>query len=712
MTQRVKNAPFPIAADLQLNTSNFEGVVPGFTTIVSPLTVPNRHSAFLAHDNAKQLFKERWAEARRVRRTEALNRPARRGPIDFYNPFVQSALGRRELVKQRIEVGFEWFGGEIAGRHWPAFREEGLRSDSQHIFQRIVQLTRRKKHLLVGSDKGRVWKPDSKLLGLDAPYVSLNDVMRGGFRIDLDKTFASWGDLLAQLEQLALPCLPHAVVAYECPRTGAIQNPHLWYLLPYGSAVWWAPDDPRCRKDIMRFFEGVIAGLCKTLLPLGADPGGLCNPLKGKNPLSPFWTVKIWNDNVFPRLSEWALHVDTRTNLSVMARESAAAVSGLRKKQSNIVFATCQTWAFDELRRMHRSEDPDYLAGLEDRAQLAVFLFDRLRPRTTASFERPRQALAVLDKVAEYAAAHWDPARLKAKDRDRGACADEVAGLSLRERQKIGAQYAASKQAARSLEATINAVLALQAEGLPTTKVAVAKRASLSRSTVVRHWQSAIDSAAQRAPASTIPLTTAATPTEGECVRRCIGKKRSHGLLKHGAMDCRDATADLDILPDQIDMTSPQTTEGTFLSSYADPLPGWNISTDNPTSPMNAPHVRQARNSDPIRVGNSLRSNSRSLIQGVEIREGTTIPQGKSRQRLLQCSRRRFPDGPEARGLRLRESGGPGWKPLPTGGRRLSETNNPARLDPNDERLHPLVRHLLGRFPDLKIVTVVERQTT
>jgi hypothetical protein len=462
----------------------------------------------------------------------------------------------------------------------------------------------------------------------------------------------------------------------------------------------------------MRLFDGVIAGLCKALLPLGADPGGLCNPLKGKNPLSPFWTVKIWNDNVFPRLSEWALHVDTRTNFSVMARESAAAVSGLGKKQSNIVFSTCQTWAFDELRRMHRSEDPDYLAGLEDRAELAVFLFERIKPRTTASFERPRQALAVLDKVAEYAATHWDPARLKAKDRDRGACADEVAGLSLGERQKIGARYAASKQAAKSLEATINAVLALQAEGLPTTKVAVAKRAGLSRSTVVRHWQSAIDSAAQRAPASTIPMTTAATPTEGECVKRCIGKKRSSGLLKHGIIDCRDATANLDFLSGQIGTVSPQTTEGTFQSFRADPLPGWNNWTDNPTGPMNAPHVRRARNSDPIRVGNALRPKTRSLNQRLEIREGTIIPQGKPRQRLPQCSRRRFPDGPEARGLRLRESGGPGWKPLPTGGRRQPEASTPARLDPNDESLHPLVRHLLGRFPDLRIVTVVERQTT
>jgi hypothetical protein len=395
-----------------------------------------------------------------------------------------------------------------------------------------------------------------------------------------------------------------------------------------------------------------------------------------------------------------------------MARESAAAVSGLGKKQSNIVFSTCQTWAFDELRRMHRSEDPDDLAGLEDRAQLAVFLFERLRPRTTASFERPRQALAVLDKVAAYAATHWDPARLKAKDRDRGACADEVAGLSLRERQKIGARYASRKQAAKSLEAMVDAILALQAEGLPTSKAAVAKRAGLSRSTVVRHWQRAIDSAGQRVPASTITQTTAATPTKGECVNRCIGKKRSHGLLKRGAMDCRDATAGLDILPDQIDMISPQTTEGTFLSSSADPLPGWNISTDNPTGPMNASHVRPARNSDSTRVGNALRLNSRSLIQRLEMREGTTIPQGKPRQQLPQRSRRRFPDGPGARGIRLRESGGPGWKPLPTGGRRLSETNNPARLDPNDESLHPLVRHLLGRFPDLKIVTVVERRTT
>lgn len=711
MTERIEKVPSPIASDLRPNTSNFEGIVPGFTTIVPPSTIPNRHPAFSAHDNAKQLFEARWAESCCLRRTEALNRPARRGPVDFHNPFVQNALGRRELVRQRIEEGFVWFGGKIAGRHWPAFREEGLRSAGQHVLRRFVQLTRRKQHLLVGSDKGRVWHPDSKLLGLDAPYVTLNDVMRGGFRVDLDKTFASWDDLRASLEQLPLPCLPHAVVADECPRTGVVRNPHLWYLLPYGSEVWCAPDDPRCRKDIERFLSGVIAGICKTLLPLGADPGGLCNPLKGKNPLSPFWTVKVWNDNVFPRLSEWALHVDTRANLSVMARESAVAVSGLGKKQSNIVFSTYQNWAFDELRRMHRSEDPDYQVGLEDRALLAANLFERLKPRAISSFERPRQALAVLDKVVKYAAGRWDAARLKAKDRDRGACADEVDGLSLRERQKIGARYAARKQAAKSLDAMVNAILALQAEGFPTSKVAVAKGAGLSRSTVVRHWRSAIDSAAQRAPASTITHTTTAAPTEDECVRQCIGKKEYHGSLKHGFMDRPDPTVDLDVLPGQIDMISPQTTEGTSLSSCADPLTGWNISTDNPTGPMSAPHVRQARNSDPIRVGNALRSNSRSLSQRLEIREGTSIPQGEPRRRLPQRSRRRFPDGSEVGGLRLRESGALGGRSLLTGGRRQPESNYPARLDPSDESLHPLVRHLLGRFPDLQIVTVVERRT-
>ncbi|UVF22778.1 hypothetical protein HPT29_027555 (plasmid) [Microvirga terrae] len=710
MTERIEKVPFPIASDLRPIASNFEGIVPGFTTIVPPSTIPNWDPAFSAHDNAKQLFEARWAETRCLRRTEALSRPARRRPVDFHNPFFQNALSRRELVRLRIEEGFVWFGGEIAGRHWPAFCEEGLRSAGLHVLRRFVQLTRRKQHLLVGSDKGRVYHPDSKLLGLDAPYVTLNDVMRGGFRVDLDKTFASWDDLRASLEQLPLPCLPHAVVADECPRTGVVRNPHLWYLLPYGSEVWWAPDDPRCRKDIVRFLSGVIAGICKTLLPLGADPGGLCNPLKGKNPLSPFWTVKIWNDNVFLRLSEWALHVDTRANLSVMARESAVAVSGLRKKQSNIVFSTCQTWAFDELRRMHRSEDPDYQVGLEDRALLAANLFERLKPRAISSFERPRQALAVLDKVVEFAADRWDPARLKANDRDRGACAVEVAGLPLRERQKVGARYAASRQTAKSLEAMVNAILALQAEGLPTSKVAVAKRATLSRSTVVRHWQTAIDSAAQRAPASTISQTTTAAPTEDECVKRCIGRKEYHGSLKHGSMDRHDPTVDLDVLPGQIDMISPQGNEGTSLSSCADPLSGWNISTDTPADSMNAPHVTQARNGGPIRVGNALRPNLRSLTQGVEIREGATIPQGKPRHRLPQHSRRQFPDRPDGRGLRLREPGGPSWKPLPTGGRE-PEAKRPARLSPNDRSLDPLVRHLLGRFPDLQIVTVIERRT-
>lgn len=441
-----------------------------------------------------RVFETRWAEAQWLR--EVMSGIKERRPSstsrDGDDFFAERVLSRRDLVHRCLTDGFECFGEEIGGRFRVPFKEIGLRSDHSHILRRIVQLTPRTPRLMSGRTKDVMSKGDSKLLSLDNPWIVLNTEFRGIFRIDLDFTFSSWDALRYEIEQLMLPCLPHIVVGFEL-LDGSIERPHLLYLLPYESSVWFDPNDPRCRRDIMGLWRGVHAGITKAFLPLGAYPGALSNALRIKNPLSPFWSYRTWNETIFPDLSEWAGWVDTATSRATMIRESAAALSGMEKKASNILFTTFQEWVFALLREMHRHNDPVYVRAIpvKDRECLAEALFNALVSRASKVADNPKQAQAILYRVTTYAADHWDPNRV-ARDtsRDRGACAPDVHGVAgTASRQAIGGRYAAALRASRAVKALRSAVQAALTEGAHITKSEIARRSGLSRQTVLKHWE-------------------------------------------------------------------------------------------------------------------------------------------------------------------------------------------------------------------------------
>ncbi|MBD8877665.1 hypothetical protein [Roseibium polysiphoniae] len=335
---------------------------------------------------------------------------------------------------------------------------------------------------------------DAKVLALDEPWLVLNGKVRGVFRIDLDITFRGWDTLRYEIEQLSLPCLPHVVVGHELP-DGSIERPHLLYFLPFGSEVWFDPEDPRCRRDIMSLWRGVHAGITKAFLPLGADPGALSNPVRIKNPMSPFWDIQVWNEQTFPDLSEWASWVDTSTSRDAMIRESAERLSRLDKTASNALFTTLQRRAFEVLREMRTSNDPIYVETISsgNRGRLAEALFDRLVPEAVTMASHPKQALAILYRVTPFAATRWDPVRASRDERkDRGACAAEVEGLNLHERHAVGGRYGAAERARKSVQAIREAIAVLRAEGRKISKSEVSRRTGLSRPTIYAHWDEAI----------------------------------------------------------------------------------------------------------------------------------------------------------------------------------------------------------------------------
>lgn len=438
-------------------------------------------------------FETRWEEARWLREVMADWRAPTRGKITAENEiFIDRALTRRVLIHRRLAEGFRFYGGEIGGRHREPFREAGLRSDTSHVLRRVVQIAPKTHRMRVSRTKDVTLGTDTKLFGLDEPWIVLNQEVRSAFRIDLDHLFPSWDALRHEFERLRLPCLPHAVVGFE-EGNGTIVRPHAIFLLPYNSGVWFS-DDPRCRQDVMSLFRGVHAGITKALLPLGADPGALTNPMRIKNPLSPFWSVRTWNETFFPNLSTWSGWVDTSTSRDRMIRESAAALAGIDRKASNVLFTTFQQWAYETLRALDRANDPDYVRAVmrKDTDTLAEMVFRTLVGRASASAENPKRAQAVLYRVTTYAADHWDPARCSRDgSRDRGACSDEVkdiAGVSAR--QAVGGRYAASLRKSRSASAIEEAIAEVRAAGEPITKAAIARRTGLDRRTVAGNWPS------------------------------------------------------------------------------------------------------------------------------------------------------------------------------------------------------------------------------
>jgi len=415
-------------------------------------------------------------------------------------PYIEAAAHVADMVRHRLDVGYVWRGGYVGGHYVPPLVETGLRTQAEdaHVLRRFVQLTPRARRsdtgLHCGHTKGMLARPDTKLLGLDEAYVALNPTMRGAWRVDLDADFPSWIALRDDLEALVaagrLPCLPHACVAWRCPHTGRVAHPHLWWLLPYGSSVWWAPEDPRCSRRIMSLYSGVVAGCTAALSPLGADPSAASLPLKGKSPLCPLWSSVFWNQSRFPSLSEWAEYVDTGVTAGRLARRAAREETGLDAEASNSRFLACQTLAFDTLRQMHAGDDPEYRDALADRAQLSALLQTRCRRAVAAMANEHRERLrssAIFCRVADYAAGAWDPSRQRGGV-DRGACADRVAGLALAERQAVGGRYGAGQRADTSRRTIAAAVAALRETGGIATQQAVADATGLSLRTVKRHW--------------------------------------------------------------------------------------------------------------------------------------------------------------------------------------------------------------------------------
>ncbi|MGX9967094.1 replication initiation protein [Roseomonas sp. F4] len=246
------------------------------------------------YQHHSRLNRQRRADRRaqdRIRR--ARKAAAGQGPTPSQRALADLArdrrLSRNALVELRWTVGYTWRGGPVAGnslyRRQP-LTYRGLVSDEAPILRLFAASTRRAYALLTGAIKAEASGTDSKVLALDCEYVETNKVMRRVLRVELDRAFSSWEVIERALQTRGVP-LPNIVVGFELA-DGRVVNPHLIWLID--AAV------PHTAKGMMphkALFASVLRSLTAELLDVGADPGGLANSARHKNPLSPLWDRRI-----------------------------------------------------------------------------------------------------------------------------------------------------------------------------------------------------------------------------------------------------------------------------------------------------------------------------------------------------------------------------------------------------------------------------------
>ncbi|WP_051949315.1 hypothetical protein [Methylosinus sp. PW1] len=477
---------------------------------------------------------------------------------------IERHQSRMDLVKQRLETGFVWPGGMVGAYFIEPFHEVGLASEEEHVLRRFIAATPRVYHgrtherfgdetneliekriansLHAGYEKGFLPLADSKLLALDMPVIELTRLMRHGWRVDLDMDFPSMAYLRYELQKVVdrgdLPCLPHIPVGHV-EHDGTLRRPHLWWLLPYGSQVWYDPDDERCNKRIMALFDGVVRGCTAALLHLGADISAIANEGKGKSPLSSHWTREIWNGTAFPDLTEWAECVDTGRRYGDLARDAAALGSGLDKNDSNAAFCAAQRIAFDSLRMMHHACDPEYLDAIGDTEALADILEAKCTAEIGHMFQKKseqKRLMKMIRRVALYAAGRWDPDRCSANGRDRGACRDRVKGLkTVAERQAVGAQYSAECRAATARNAVLAAISRLREAGKEVSAASIAREARVSKPTAYKYMNERSTPQQTKDDCASRDKRRSIDPRNGEGIRR--GKMEDETKIEHQSIE-------------------------------------------------------------------------------------------------------------------------------------------------------------------------------
>lgn len=419
--------------------------------------------------------------------------------------FIEQSRIQRELIKERLENGYDRRGWKMLSGHQDApVSEMGLRSNTlnSQAAKLFVAAVPKAKDLRSNWGKGALATIGNKLLSLDEPYIEGNRKFLSFIRIDTDRVWDSFEQCVDFFRQLAhdgkIASQPHFLVGLRLPNSQFIR-PHAIWMLPYRSGVWNEPSKDGFNRAPVDLFHSVYYGLCNALLDAGADAGAPAASQQVKNPLSPEWFTVCPQDAHFPDLSEHAEYLELGHNRKSLTRRSASVQSGMDIQQSNGLFNFLQKTAYDTMTNWHFAGDPEFarnhkegrLGAISDRLHIelerAVAQSD-LRPS-----KKDGNVQYLIASVTNYAVGKWNPEKLDKAGRNKGAALHLVQGMkSASDRMAAGGKYAAQKNTDRVVDAITTAIKKLTAEGVELTKTMVARMAAVSRSSVQKHWDHAI----------------------------------------------------------------------------------------------------------------------------------------------------------------------------------------------------------------------------
>jgi len=453
---------------------------------------------------------------------------------DNAEAFAEAAAQRRketkDAVHRRQTVGFEYDGGCVGDNpeyRRDAFTYQGLVSTEHPIFRAFVTKLPKRQDLRAGWKKSDSEPSQSKLLSCDEPYIGGGKKMVGFTRHELDEVFQSWDDLKAKIVASRCP-LPNTVVGHQAP-DGRILRPHLIWLLEKSVCA-----TENGRKGPQALLAAVSRGLCKLLIPIGADTGALSNPLRVKNPLSPLWSTQVlveepYRLQAFDKLDvacplpDLASQVDVTVSMDDLERlrlepRNAPDHSDpvINAEVSNRIWQEMRVWANRNVRRIRDEEKSTLEAFTSEVTEVGRCVMTPYDKITTVA----KKALS----VAKWAWTNVQPVKAKLN-------ADEV-----RLRQSVGCRVARQNRHAKNVQIARDAVESVLAAGAKLTKAEVAHSSGLHRNTVDDCWDDAVAN-------KVLPTSAKLTADQVRERRSASAKETTSAVVNQNIKALRDGVA-------------------------------------------------------------------------------------------------------------------------------------------------------------------------
>lgn len=396
-----------------------------------------------------------------------------------------------------------------------------------------------------------------KRVTLDDIHCSLRTDCRELIRVDKDETWETWEEFETWLHEQSWTIdgrqvLPQKVVyVRDDAHPERVTRPHLLFILPEGSGVWYNGATP------FAMYNGVAAALT---VMYGGDAGGLANLSDIKLPTSPRNVAIDIETGHLPTLSELCkvLQVDLRQDRDRTMRKITVEQlieAGIDHEKSGYLYSLFWQRGWEIVSRWE--SDRQLVAGRTlDRLKLTADLLDALLTDAVLVPE-----LDLLDDDARAAAESGMATAAKNisqkfgrgrhvsnRGYDVGAAetmvAKALAGAAaanpdltekdrLHAAQSAGATYATAQRNARSARRIADAMRTIGANGTLPTVDNVSALTGIGTRTVPRHWDAAVALLGARQIIEhilTVPETVSVPPANGSCV----WGKTTHDSLSEG----------------------------------------------------------------------------------------------------------------------------------------------------------------------------------